>query len=576
MKILFHYLKPYKALVLTCLCSVTGFALVELGIPTIVGEMVNHQIGDGNVAFFYQMFFTLLTVSVLGVCGTVLLGYCNAKLVANISHDIRRDIFGKVMEFSAQDYQKFGVGSLITRTNQDVVQIQMFTNSLMRTTILTIFMFIMSIVMTMRASIALSLVILATIPFVVAGVFIVSHISKKVSISQQNNLDKMNQLFREHLKGVKMIRSFQKEDYEHERFQAVNEAYHQDSIVLFRMMSMSTPLFYMVMNIATIAIYMVSMHFITQGNLQLGQLMAFLDYLFHAMISMMLFCSIFMMYPRANVSANRIQEVLNQEIHIQNPVNGKVLEDIEKVSFDHVSFTYEDGEVVLDDVSFEAYKGQKVAFLGATGCGKSTLVKLLPRLYDVTSGHIYINDIDVRDYDIPSLRSKIGFASQKAVLFSGTVKDNVIFGEENVSDDDLEKALKQAYAYDFVMEKEGQYDAEVYEGGTNFSGGQKQRLSIARTLIKKAPLYIFDDTFSALDFQSDAKIQKALRKVQNERLTFVVAQRIASVLDADNIIVLDQGKVVGQGRHQELLQTCPIYKEIALTQLSEEELYESI
>ena len=576
MDLLFHYLKPYKWLVLTCLLSVSGFALVELGIPTIVGEMVNHQIGDGGASFFYQMFFTLLTVSVLGVCGTILLGYCNAKLAAHISHDMRRDVFGKVMQFSAQDYQKFGVGSLITRTNQDVVQIQMFTNSLMRTTVLTIFMFIMSIVMTMRASITLSLVILATIPFVIIGVFVVAHISKKVSISQQNNLDKMNQLFREHLKGVKMIRSFQKEAYEHERFEQVNNAYVKDSIVLFRMMSMSTPLFYMLMNIANIAIYMVSMHFISQGNLQLGQLMAFLDYLFHAMISMMLFCSIFMMYPRANVSANRIKEVLHQEIHIQNPSHGKVLEDIEKVAFEHVSFTYEDGEVVLDDINFEAYKGQKVAFLGATGCGKSTLVKLLPRLYDVSSGAIYINDIDVRDYDIPSLRQKIGFASQKAVLFSGTVADNVIFGEEGASKADLEKALKQAYAYDFVMEKEGQYDAEVYEGGTNFSGGQKQRLSIARTLIKKAPLYIFDDTFSALDFQSDAKIQKELRKVQKERLTFVVAQRIASVLDADKIIVLDQGKIVDQGSHGELLKRCALYKEIALTQLSEEELYASI
>lgn len=576
MDLLFHYLKPYKWLVLTCLLSVSGFALVELGIPTIVGEMVNHQIGDGDVSFFYQMFFTLLSVSILGVCGTILLGYCNAKLAANISHDIRADVFGKVMQFSAQDYQKFGVGSLITRTNQDVVQIQMFTNSLMRTTVLTIFMFIMSIVMTMRASLTLSFVILATIPFVIIGVFVVSHISKKVSISQQNNLDKMNQLFREHLKGVKMIRSFQKEAYEHQRFEQVNQAYVNDSIVLFRMMSMSTPLFYMLMNIANIAIYMVSMHFISQGNLQLGQLMAFLDYLFHAMISMMLFCSIFMMYPRANVSANRIKEVLHQEIHIQNPSDGKVLEDIEKVAFEHVSFTYEDGEVVLDDISFEAYKGQKVAFLGATGCGKSTLVKLLPRLYDVSSGAIYINDVDVREYDIPSLRQKIGFASQKAVLFSGTVADNVIFGEAGASKADLEKALKQAYAYDFVMDKEGQYEAEVYEGGTNFSGGQKQRLSIARTLIKKAPLYIFDDTFSALDFQSDAKIQKELRKVQNERLTFVVAQRIASVLDADKIIVLDQGKIVDQGSHSELLKRCALYKEIALTQLSEEELYASI
>jgi ATP-binding cassette subfamily B multidrug efflux pump len=332
----------------------------------------------------------------------------------------------------------------------------------------------------------------------------------------------------------------------------------------------------MLMNIANIAIYMVSMHFISQGNLQLGQLMAFLDYLFHAMISMLLFCSIFMMYPRANVSANRIKEVLHQEIHIQNPSDGKVLEDIEKVAFEHVSFTYEDGEVVLDDISFEAYKGQKVAFLGATGCGKSTLVKLLPRLYDVSSGAIYINDVDVREYDIPSLRQKIGFASQKAVLFSGTVADNVIFGEAGASKADLEKALKQAYAYDFVMDKEGQYEAEVYEGGTNFSGGQKQRLSIARTLIKKAPLYIFDDTFSALDFQSDAKIQKELRKVQNQRLTFVVAQRIASVLDADKIIVLDQGKIVDQGSHSELLKRCALYKEIALTQLSEEELYASI
>lgn len=575
MQLLFQYLKKYKGLVIICLLSVSGFALVELGIPTIVAEMINHQINDSSTAFLYQMFMSLIAVSIFGVCGTVLLGYCNAKLASYLTRDLRQDIFAKIMQFSAQDYQKYGVGSLITRTNQDVVQIQMFMSSLMRTTVLTIFMFIMSIVMTMRASITLSLVILATIPFVIIGVFVVAHITKKVSISQQKHLDKMNQLFREHLKGVRMIRSFQKEEYEQKRFEEVNQAYHKDSIVLFRMMSMSTPLFYMLMNIATIAIYIISMHFIEMGQLQLGQLMAFLDYLFHAMISMMLFCNIFMMYPRAMVSASRIQEVLQQDISIKNKEDSEMLEDIDTLRFEHVSFDY-DGEPILKDISFDAHKGQKIAIIGATGSGKSTLVKLIPRLYDVKEGHIYINDKDIREYEISSLRDNIAYTSQKAVLFSGNILDNVLFAQPNASMEEVEKALKQAYAYDFVMAKEGGLQGDVYEGGTNFSGGQKQRLSIARTLVKQAPLAIYDDTFSALDFQSDARIQKELRKMKKERMTLVVAQRIASILDADKILVLDQGQLVAQGSHKELWQTSELYREIALSQLSEEELYASI
>lgn len=321
------------------------------------------------------------------------------------------------------------------------------------------------------------------------------------------------------------------------------------------------------------AIYWVAAHLISSGSLEIGQLVAFMDYLFHAMFSIMLFCTVFMMYPRAEVSAKRIQEVFNLEPSIKNdPVDDKSNDEV-SIEFDHVTFAYPDGEEpVLYDVSFKAKKGEVVAFIGSTGSGKSTLVNLIPRFYDVSKGRIKINEKDIRDYDVLQLRDKLGVIPQKAVLFSGSIADNIRFGKKDATDEEVIHAAKVAQAYSFIMDKENGFNELISEGATNVSGGQKQRLSIARALVRKAQIYIFDDSFSALDFKTDAVLRKELKKEMSESIMLVVAQRISSIMDADQIIVLNEGKVVGQGTHHQLLKECQIYYEIATSQLSEEEL----
>ena len=336
---------------------------------------------------------------------------------------------------------------------------------------------------------------------------------------------------------------------------------------------MTQPIFFMLMNIAGLLIYWVAAHLIANGNLEIGQLVAFMDYLFHAMFSIMLFCTVFMMYPRAEVSAKRIEQIFETDSLIKNNPQDDKEEDDVSIEFDNVTFVYPDGEEpVLSDINFKAKKGEMVAFIGSTGSGKSTLVNLIPRFYDVTNGSIKINNKDIRDYDLLDLRDHLGVIPQKAILFSGTIKDNIRFGKKDATDDEIEHAAKIAQAYDFIMAKEHGFDEEISEGATNVSGGQKQRLSIARALVRKAPIYIFDDSFSALDFKTDAILRKKLKKEMSNSIMLVVAQRISSIMDADQIIVLNEGKVVGHGTHQQLLKECKIYYEIAISQLSEEEL----
>ena len=339
-------------------------------------------------------------------------------------------------------------------------------------------------------------------------------------------------------------------------------------------MSLTSPIFFMLMNVAGLCIFYVASLLIADGNLQVGQLVAFMDYLFHAMFSIMLFCTVFMMYPRAEVSAKRITEVFTTKPLIQNPKQGVCQgNEAGSIVFDNVTFVYPDGEEpVLKHVSFAAQKGETIAFIGSTGSGKSTLINLIPRFYDVSEGQIRIDGVDVKDYDVFALRAKLGVIPQKAMLFSGTIKDNICFGKPDASEEEILHAIKVAQAYDFIMEKEHGLKEEISEGATNVSGGQKQRLSIARALIRRPDIYIFDDSFSALDFKTDATLRKELKKETRDAIVMVVAQRISSIMDADRIVVLNEGEVVGIGTHRELLKSCAIYHEIALSQLSEEEL----
>lgn len=573
MRLIAKYLKNYKKVFLLNLLSVFGFALVELGIPTIVAQMIDKGVTTNDPSYILKMGGVIVIISIVGVGGTILMGYCCAFISTGITCDIRNDMFRKIQGFSNREYQKFGAASLITRTNNDAFQIQMFMNILFRTALMTPVMIFVSFTLVLRTSLPLSLIIISTVPLIIIGVLVVAKISEPLSENQQLSMEAINRISKENLSGIRVIRAFNNDPYEQKRFNEANNQYMKYSKKLFKLMSLTQPIFFFLMNIAGMGIFWVAANMIHAGHLEIGQLVAFMDYLFHAMFSVMLFCLVFMMYPRARVSAKRIEKVMNQEVAIKNQEDGIPLKgEVEEVVWDHVTFVYPDGEeAVLKDISFSAKKGETIAFIGSTGSGKSTLINLIPRAYDVSGGSIRINGRDIRDFNLASLRDAIGFIPQKTMLFRGTIADNIRFGKEDATDREVEQAARTAQAYDFIMEKGG-FDENITESATNISGGQKQRLSIARALVKRPKIYIFDDSFSALDFKTDATLRRELKKETRNAIVMVVAQRIASIMDADQIVVLNEGKIVGMGTHRELLKSCSIYHEIAVSQLSEEEL----
>lgn len=574
MKLILKYLKNYKLLIILNVISVFGFALVELGIPTVMAEVIDNGIANNDITYIKQKGILIAIISIIGVLGTILLGYCSSKISTGLTRDIRNDIFRKAQEYSHSEYDKFGVSSMITRTTNDAYQLMQFTNTLLRTALLTPVMFGVSLFMILKTSVSLSIVLAITVPFIILGVVVIAKLSHPISETQQKRLDKLNRISRENLTGIRVIRAFGNDDHERERFMETNEDYANISKKLFKLMAASQPTFFFLLNMAVLAIFWLASKMINTETLQVGQLIAFLDYLFHSMFSLMLFSMIFIMYPKAQVSADRIEELLDAEPLIKNPENGVKDTKIKgEVEFDNVTFTYPDGEEpVLKDISFKASKGQTVAFIGSTGSGKSTLINLIPRFYDVTEGCIKIDGIDVRNYDLKALRKKIGFIPQKTRLFTGSINSNIKFGKKSATSGEIEHSAKVSQAYDFISKKPKKFEEMISEGGANVSGGQKQRLSIARAIVRKPEIYIFDDSFSALDFKTDATLRAKLKEETKESVVLIVAQRIGSILDADKIIVLNEGEVVGSGTHKELLKTCEIYHEIALSQLTEEEL----
>ncbi|WP_346847304.1 ABC transporter ATP-binding protein [uncultured Clostridium sp.] len=574
MKLILKYLKNYKMLLMINIISVFGFALVELGIPTIMAKVIDKGIANGDIEYIKTMGLIIVVISIIGVLGTILLGYCSSKISTNVTRDIRNDIFKKSQEFSHSEYDRFGISSMITRTTNDAFQVMQFINILLRLALITPVMFIVSLVMILKTSSSLSSILAVTLPFIIIGVFIIAKISHPWSEIQQKNLDKLNRISRENLTGIRVIRAFGNDDHERERFAETNKDYTEISKKIFKLMSISQPSFFLVLNLAIISIFWISSSMINLGTLQVGQLVAFIEYLFHAMFSLMLFSTVFVMYPKAQVSSNRIQELLDAEPIIKNPENGiKKSNNEGNVEFNKVTFTYPDGEVpVLKDISFTAKKGETIAFIGSTGSGKSTLINLIPRFYDVTEGSIKIDGIDIREYDLKTLRKKIGFIPQKTRLFTGSIDTNIRFGKKKATVEEVEYSSKVAQAYDFIIKKPKKFEELISEGGGNVSGGQKQRISIARAIIRRPAIYIFDDSFSALDFKTDATLRAKLKNETKEAVVLIVAQRISSIMDADKIIVLNEGEVVGIGTHRELLKNCDIYKEIASSQLTKEEL----
>ena len=578
MRLMLSYLKRYKGLVFLNFISVFGFALTELGIPTIISKMVDGGVTSGDREYLMKMGGLIAVISIVGILGTVVLGYCGARISTAGTCDIRNDLLEKVQSFSHREMNQLGVSSLITRTSNDALQIMNFMNIILRTAMLTPVMIVISFTLIIMSSVRLSLVIAATVPFIILGVMLVAKISGPISERQQTALDGLNRIFRENLTGIRVIRSFNNDARETERFGEQNQEFTNQSRKLFTLMSSTEPLFFLLMNIAAISIYFIASQMINQSTLQVGQLMAFMEYLFHAMFSVMLFCLVFMMYPRANISAKRIEVVMNMTPDILDEISEEktvsdIGEHIEEVVFDHVDFCYPDGEeAVLKDISFTAKAGETLAIIGSTGSGKSTLIQLIPRFYDVTGGRVLINGVDVRQMNSHELREHIGFVAQKANLFSGTIEENIRFGREDATDEEVRHAAEIAQAMDFIMDKPNGFQEKIVEGAGNLSGGQKQRLSITRALVRKPDIYIYDDSFSALDMKTDAVLRQALKSEVKNAVVIIVAQRVSTIMDADQILVLDEGRLAAMGRHKELLKECPLYYEIAASQLSEEEL----
>jgi ATP-binding cassette subfamily B multidrug efflux pump len=574
MRLILQHLKKYKIYVFLNILAVLAFAVAEIGIPTIVSRLIDRGIILNDKHYIYKLGFVIFIVAIIGGIGNILLAYCSSKVSTSITRDIRNDIFRKAQDFSHTEYNKFGVSSMITRTTNDAFILMQFINVLLRTALLTPVMIIVSVFMVIRTNITLSMVIGAFIPIICLGVFIIAKLSEPISTEQQKGMDNINKIIRENLTGVRVIRAFRKDKYEAKRFSEANEDYSHNSKRLFKLMAVPQPAFFFLLNVGLVIVFILSSKMIDKGVLQVGNLVAFQEYMFHAMFSIMLFCLVFVMYPRASISAKRIEEILNEEPAIKNPENPVINGDGSgTLKFEEVTFKYPDSEApVLKNISFKAKKGDIVAFIGSTGSGKSTLINLIPRSYDVSSGSIKIDGVDVRNYDLRALREKIGLIPQKSMLFSGSISDNIRYGKHNASKVEIEESTKIAQAYDFIVDKPDQFEDRVEEGGSNLSGGQKQRLSISRAVIRKPEIYIFDDSFSALDFKTDANLRKRLKVEIKEAITLIVAQRVSSIMDATQIVVLDEGEIVGIGTHEQLLKTCPIYYEIAVSQMSKEEL----
>lgn len=571
---MWRYTMRYKKLLFADFICVFGFILIELGLPTILARMIDKGIIPKDMDYIYQQGIWMVVITIIGVAMNILLGYFGARITTNIVRDIRDDLFEKIQTFSHSEYESIGVSSLITRTTNDAYQIMLFMGNILRLGFMTPVIFIASLYMVMRTSPSLGMYVLGALPFLLLAVVGIARLSEPLSKKQQKNLDGINGILRENLSGLRVIRAFVNEKFEESRFNKVNETYTKSSKSLFRLMAAAQPGFFFLFNIVMVLIIWSGTVQISHGDLEVGNLIAFIEYIFHALFSFMLFASVFMMYPRAAVSASRIQEALDMKPAIREEEG--VTETATKgyLEFKNVTFAYPGHaeSPVIRNVSFKASPGETVAFIGSTGSGKSTLIQLIPRFYDVSEGEILIDGVNVKEYQLSALRNKIGYIPQKALLFTGTIADNLRYGKEDATLEEMERAIDIAQATEFVSQKPQGYDEPLSEGGTNFSGGQKQRLAIARAIIRNPEIYIFDDSFSALDYQTDANLRARLKKETTESTVLIVAQRVGTIMHADRIVVLNEGDVVGIGTHRELLETCPIYYDIAASQLSEEEL----
>ena len=527
-----------------------------------------------QVRYIVMKGLEMLGIALLGVLAAVLVGFFASRISSGVAKQMRSDVFRKVESFSNTEFDKFSTASLITRTTNDVTQVQMLISMGLRLMCYAPIMGVGGIIFALQKSVSLSWIIALAVIVLLGLVVVLLNVAMPKFKSLQRLTDRLNLVSRENLSGMLVVRAFTNEKFEEARFDKANENLTRTNRFTQRVMSITMPIMMLIMNLVTLLIMWVGGHAIAESTMQVGDMMAYIQYTMQIIMSFLMIAMIFIMVPRAMVSADRVQEVLTTELSIKEPENPVTLgnESVE-LRFDDVSFRYGNAEEdTLSHISFTAKPGQTTAFIGATGAGKSTLINLIPRFYDVTGGAVYLNGKDIRTLSQKELRDNIGYVPQKAMLFSGTIDSNIKYGKEDADVNEVLAALDCAQATEFVSELPNGVESSIAQGGSNVSGGQKQRLAIARALVKKAPVYIFDDSFSALDFKTDAKLRRALTKYTENAVVLIVAQRVSTIMNAEQIIVLDEGKIVGKGTHKELLKTCPEYREIAESQLSKEEL----
>lgn len=576
------YLKPYFW---QCLLIVLGVALqvyTALELPALSSDIMNKGVAESNMSFIFQTGLLMLGVTALGSLGSIVSSYFSAKVSSRVAMDMRKDIFAKVMSLSFADIEKFSTASLITRTTADIWTVQRTLIMSLTMMVRVPFMAIGAIIQAFRTAPNMTWIIAVSVAilFIQAAILISLAIPKfKV---YQKILDKINSITRENLTGIKVIRALNKQKYEENKFERSNEKLKTTDIYISKVMAFQQPVVNLVFNLSAVLIIFIGVSNLHTDMSYLGRMIAFSQYSAQVLMSFLFLTFLFVMIPRGNVSSKRISEVLETKSQITfKDQMTETPSEVPSVEFKHVTFSYgKKSEAIIEDISFVAKSGQTTAFIGSTGSGKSTLINLVPRFFDATEGEVLINNLNIKEYTENALMDKIGYVPQRGYLFTGTVRSNILYGVENLKKSELDArmrhAAKIAQAEEFVTKLKDQYDAPISQGGTNVSGGQRQRLAIARALAKQPEILIFDDAFSALDMKTDKKLREDLKSEIQDTVVLIVAQRISTIKEAEQIIVLDQGKMVGKGTHLELLKKCKVYQEIAKSQFSEEEFAEEM